>query len=237
MELRLTANAGLVAGFADGRTVLIDALHTGGARFSPVSSASAERVMHTEAQCLLVTHTHADHYDEGLVRQYLLAHRDCVFVGPAEVAGVPADRQRILHAESGRTAAAGIDILYARLIHEGEEYRGVANYGYAVRSGGESVVVLGDTAIAETARALSRLTEDGPATVAALNFPVFALSRGRAVLKGVKAEALAGIHLPFAADDREGYRKSAHRALSRVRTETGLPAVLLEEDGQSAHFG
>lgn len=193
--------------------------------------------MRTRAQCFLVTHTHADHYDEDMVREYLLAHPECIFIGPAEVRGVPARQQRLAAGEGGHIVLSGITVTSVRLDHEGEEYRDVTNFGYAVRCADESLLVLGDAAIADTARGLAALTKDGPVTAAALDFPVFALARGRAALRAARAENLIGIHLPFPSDDKEGYRESAARALSHVNAQTSLPAMLLQDINQCIDLG
>lgn len=235
MDIQLTANAGVVVTFRDGTRVLADALHQKKTRFSVVPHETAERVIASAepVTLMLVTHDHADHYDESLARRFLEAHPETIFAGPIEVPGIdPVWRQIRLDGIGGRANVGPLDLSWVRLVHEGKEYADVANYGCAVRSGEESFLVLGDAAMDAVRDGIELLTEAGPVDAALVNFPVIALGRGRAALEGAAARNIIGFHLPFAADDTERYRQSAQHAVPRAQERSGLPVHLLLEEGQ-----
>lgn len=236
MDVALTANAGLIVTFQNGRRVLIDALHRIRTRFSPVSPEMIERVMATPADILLFTHAHKDHYDEKLAARYMEKHPDTVLVSAVPCLTADSARQRAMKNGAGSFVEEDVEIEYIRLQHAGKAYTNVPNYGFTVRTGKESIGVLGDAAMEEVRHGLVALTSERPLQVAAVNFPVLATRRGTEALQGLPVKNLLGIHLPFAQDDVEEYRRSAKRAAPRTAEKTGIPVTLLLEEGQQVHI-
>lgn len=221
------ANAGFYAQYG-GRSVLVDGLHQGKTRFSSMDDEQVDRVVRgvgrfRHIDCMLVTHAHADHYDRELTQAFLRNHPETSVVGPSDpMAGLPGP----LKSPAGSVMMPGITIAFMRLRHEGEEYRNVKNYGYLVTfEGGYRFLTFGD---AEVSADTTRLMSPGiPVDAAFVNFPFITLRAGRnALKKELDARRLYAIHLPFAEDDADNYRKSVLWSASKAK-EIGLPPVTI----------
>ena len=235
MEITLTANAGVCVSFGD-TCVLVDALHEKSSRFSPVSADMVQKVMEGafgEPALYLVTHAHGDHYSEALATAFLEKYPRCIFAGPVPAPADAQSRAILVEGRTGEAFAGPVRLAWEQLVHEGDEYADVVNYGYRVECGGESFIVLGDASSRETRRGLQALVLPDGTDAALVNFPVIVLRHGRQALQGLPIRRVVGFHLPFAPDDEDGYRKSAFGALSKAGRETGLRVDLLSEEGQT----
>lgn len=234
MRFSLTANAGILADFGTA-SVLVDALHEKKTRFSGVSEEMRRKVFDGggNTAAVLVTHTHADHYEEELVRRFLEQWPSAILLGPVHIPGIAGERQYFTQGEEGSAEAGGIAVRWLQIPHEGEEYRDVDNFGYRVSCGRESFVLLGDAAVRHAGPALERLAGPDGTDAALLNFPMLALGSGRRAVREIRARAVLGFHLPFEEDDKENYRKSAVRSIPKAEEACGVPVRLLLNEGDS----
>lgn len=196
MTVTLTANAGVILELG-GYRIWVDALHD--RKTPPFSTVDGElwqkiRGLHAP-DYILYTHCHPDHYSEKLTQEaHALWPRARIiapegkFKGPLSVAD------------------GGLKIDFMRLPHEGEQYKDVLHYGISITAGGKTVLHPGDCALA--ALELAGRTAD----VLLLDFPWMTTTKGRRFLEAhyPQAEKVL-LHLPFAADDRFGYRTAAAR--------------------------
>lgn len=221
----LTANAGCVVRLGS-RLLLVDALHDRKVDgFSTVTPALWEQLaalVEEEPNALVFTHTHYDHFSPKLT-----ARAREIWPGARVI--LPEERlpgQRTLSAAREREYLPGVEILFARLPHQGKEYRDVAHYGLVIKSGDFRILFSGDCALA--APELADFVRDaGPIDVAVLPFPWVTTHPGRAFLEQeIRPRVVVVNHLPFGEDDRYGYRKAAARWAGEVR---GAKVYLLQE--------
>lgn len=220
------ANAGIFLSY-NNKTFLIDGLHRGSRRFSASTDEQVRDIISgagifRRIDCMLVTHTHSDHYDPMLTHRLLQNHPETVLISPV----TPSDRTSgRLEQPEGYALMPNMEVHFLQLAHEGPGYEDVVNYGYDVRVGDFEFVVTGDAAISEAG--LGHLTEGRTADAAFVNFPFLTLKAGRAALKNsLHAKRIFVFHLPFEGDDTENYRKSAFWAVSKAG-ELGLPPTVL----------
>ncbi len=218
MEVLFTASCGIF--ISDGKnTIAIDALHCKKAEpFSPVPKQTLEYVMeNTDANLLLYTHTHCDHYDKELTKAYIKRHGSRLIMPVEDYADYT------VSGSHGKLDIKELDmsIEYVRLTHSGEQYRNEINYGYYISFGGKKLLTLGDSAI--SAPELPEFVKDKEIDVAFINFPFYTLGSGRSVVKDViKPKNVIVQHLPFAEDDRFGY----YDAIKKRTDLPGMPKVI-----------
>ena len=113
-----------------------------------------------------------------------------------------------------------------RLVHEGALYKDVPLYGCILEYDGFRVLITGDCAVADPK--VADFVNGRHIHLALLNFPWVTLRKGRRFVEEVlRPDHLLVYHLPFAHDDRWGYREAAVKWAAQV---TGVPdvRVLLE---------
>lgn len=219
-SVTLTANAGIVLEWW-GHVLWADALHTHPAPgFSAVTPAlwAEMKAALPPPELLFFTHCHPDHYDPALTAEALA-------LWPAALPVLPKrefSRQAVLRGASCRLDGGGVTLDFFRLPHEGAEHAGVPHYGLLLSGGGSRILLAGDGEIASPALT-ERLAGRG-VDAAVLDFPWLTLRRGREYVEEVlRPKHLLLCHLPFPADDRNGYLDAARRAAEASK----LPDVRL----------
>jgi L-ascorbate metabolism protein UlaG (beta-lactamase superfamily) len=211
----LSANAGAAIQLG-GRRIWSDALHRDRVPgFSILTPAQQEALWRhpdfSAPDLLFYTHCHPDHYSRELTNRALAAWPDAMPILPRR----DFERQVLLTGQRARLSLDGVTLRFRRLRHEGPQYAAVPHYGCMLESGGFRVLIAGDCAPADPE--VAELTGGGPVELALLNFPWLTLERGRAFLRQVIRPAhLLICHLPFAADDRWGYRQAAARSAAAL---------------------
>lgn len=110
----------------------------------------------------------------------------------------------------------GIKVEAQRLVHEGEQFQDVVNYGLRFEIDGFSMTVLGDSG-----------PEDIPslfagADIAFYNFPFVTVRRGRQMIRELAPKRIAAYHLPFESKDQSGYIRSTFRSIERNGYENAI---------------
>ncbi len=200
MNITLTANAGVILEIGGAR-IWVDALHD--RKTPPFSTETAEiweKLQELSApDYILYTHYHPDHYSEKLTQSAQKRWPLAKIIAPEGKFAAP------LSVMDGDLA-----IQYLPLPHEGAQYKNVVHYGILLSVSGEKVLIPGDCALA--AEELAGLEAD----VLILDFPWVTTSKGRAFLeKHFQNVEIVLVHLPFAEDDRFGYRIAAARAAEK----------------------
>ena len=116
--------------------------------------------------------------------------------------------------------------------HEGEHFADVRHYGLLLSCQGKNVLIPGDCALASPM--LKAAIGDRSIDVALLDFPWITLRKGQQFIEeAIRPKHILAYHLPFEADDINGYRKSAERAANQL---SGWGIRLLREPMQSVEI-
>lgn len=230
----LTANAGVALCMGQTR-VWVDALHThkvpGFSTVTPALwEAMAARPEFADPSLLIYTHRHPDHFSRRLTQEVLNRAPGAKVILPEQV--FPG--QLLLTKDREQLELGGLTVYFARLPHEGAQYADVPHYGCIIEQGGFRCLIPGDCAL-EAPELAAFAAEHGPLDLALLDFPWAALPKGRRFVEQfLRPRSLLIYHLPFAADDVNGYRRAAMRAAPQL----SVPDVrlLLEPFQQEAFF-
>lgn len=217
MKLIYTANCGVIIE-GEKSTVSIDALHDHEEKpFSTVPGPVIDRIMNgIRIDVMFYTHLHRDHFSRELNREYTGRYHPETVMPEDELATIG------LSGDSGTISVKkfGLEADYKRLIHSGDRYKDVINYGFYIVFEGVSFLTLGDGAV--SAEGIDELIRGRRCDYALINFPFYTLSEGRKIItETIKPKAAIIQHLPFEKDDRFQYR----RALEKRIGYPGLPEV------------
>lgn len=229
-QITLTANAGAVLRLGRFR-FWVDALHDkkvpGFSTVTPVLwEAMAARPDFEEPDLLFFTHCHPDHFSPRLTRQLLNRWPQARVILPEQYF----PDQLPLTGRRERLTLPGLTIHFARLPHEGPQYKNVAHYGCILeQEDGFRILIPGDCALAAPELA-EFLSDHGPVDAALMDFPWVTLRKGaRFIREYIHPRYLLVCHLPFPGDDIYGYRKAAIRFAAQME---GLDVRLLLEPFQ-----
>lgn len=239
--LTYTANAGFILTHGD-TTLIVDAFPLQEARgFSALCPEDFETLLRQDfaGQRLYViaTHDHPDHYSRPGNEAFLAAHPQARFIGAVTAERMPAVKGREtetveLLGERPLFYLPGLTLEFARLVHEGEEFSSVPNYGCLATFAGPPpyrAVFLGDAKPADPA--VADWLNGRAVDLALLNFPWICLPRGRRFLaQSVPAKKIAVLHLPYEQTDRNHYLDVTRKAAALYRPED---TVLLTAFGQT----
>lgn len=233
MKITYMSNAGLLLTSGDKR-VIVDGLHGGVGPFARLPSSVTDQIFTPgsswqDADCLVFTHTHPDHFDRELTARYmtvsskstLLLPRSDDVTGSTEWGG----RANFMDAgmwQSGSCQCGEVHIRYYRTKHDGAQYSHVTHYSLLITLKEETALILGDADFRRSE--LHSLLRDLRPDVAIVNFLTANSAEGRHLIKNeVKARCVVVCHLPLLADDRFGYTKVARRDAEKYRDQ--LPPV------------
>ena len=215
IEVTLSANAGVSICIGDIR-IWVDALHdTGVPGFSTLDTAlQREMLRHPGFQnpdAICYTHCHPDHFSRKLTEE---AHRlwpEARIFLPEKVFPY----QILVTEETPCHTLGSAQLQFLRLPHEGAQYADVAHYGLIVSVSDCNILLTGDCALAEA----SLLDQVGEKKIhlAVVDFPWITKRNSREFLQRHFPDTkLVVCHLPFAADDTNGFRRSAQRAAAQL---------------------
>lgn len=210
--VRLTANAGVLL-CINGKKILVDALHN---RYTEVFSSVPDdllfQIAHGEGEfreidLLVFTHDHPDHYSREWTQEFLRNHPDTHMVSP--ISDFSGSNVTILEKPEEPLEIKGIGLACVRLIHEGEQFRDVANYGYKFHMDGFTVTVLGDSGPENIPQVFA------DADLALYNFPFFTILRGKKMIGELRPKRMIAYHLPYEEKDANGYIRATLRSIER----------------------
>lgn len=232
-EVTLSANAGIALRLGEIR-LWVDMPHVEKVPgFSTFSKAQWQRILtHPEfasPDLILYTHCHPDHYSKELAGRTKERWPQAQLILPQQ----EFDGQVLLSGQRVFLNISGLHMEFCRLTHEGERFADVPNYGCFLCGGGFSVLIAGDCAVADPA--LADFIGERKIDLAFLNFPWVALQRGRAFIeRSIHPEHLIVYHLPFAEDNRWGFREAAAKGAARL---PGIPDLrILDNPMQTEVF-
>lgn len=233
LQIYHTVNAGLY--LWNGRSgLLIDALHGGkGVGFSDTSGRYVRMMQRKEAffgqtNDLLFTHMHEDHYDEGLVKEFLELNPDSLVYGP----GLDKSNIRPIPLEQGigRLSIRDYTIYTYKTRHDGKAFAGCPHDSYLIEAGGELLWIGGDAALeVSLAEKVKKSCKGRRLTLAFAMVYQIESRQGIEFLREVSSEKIYLYHLPYREDDCFHYYHMAEQALERCG-QKGLDVILLKQD-------
>lgn len=211
-EITLTANAGVMLRHGELK-LFCDALHRHKTEnFSALSPEMQSKMVSSPdffgVSAMIFTHKHPDHYSKTLIAAAKKLMPDAALISPAP----DFNDQILLTNERHHISLPGAELDFIRLTHEGAQFADVANYGFLLSISDKNILITGDSMIAEPKIAdwLSGRNVD----LALLNFPWLTLRRGREFISDViKPRHVMFYHIPFAQDDRCGFREACEKSL------------------------
>ena len=259
VELRLTANAGVLLTFR-GEKLLVDGLHDSRAHdFSPVApetlaALAAGAPPWDGIRWLFYTHLHIDHFSGRETIRFLEGNRVEKLFLPAGNGGPGIDREDVSALRSWLTQRAapvqelrlpeyrsvpyplvsGIRVTAFRSLHASEEFEEVEHECFLFDLAGKKILFLGDS---NYDRDYFATMLDGVEVDTAVVNPLFLTNpSGRSVvLEGVRPRRVVIDHIPFQEDDKLHMRKLVVRSLERWG-ESFPPVAVLWEAGDTVRL-
>jgi len=225
----LSANAGISL-TAGGKRVWADAVHsTPTPPYSTLSPELFEKMLTHRAfaapDLLFFSHCHPDHYSEEMAKRAKALWPGAVIAAPEPAEGCDI----ALRGSRVRILRDGVELEFARLPHEGEQYAAVSHYVLLASVGEVTALFTGDCAVADPG--LGDFLDGRKVDLAFFDFPWLTLPKGRRYIEErVRPAHLLICHLPFGAEDRFGYRRAAERAAASV---SGIDVKLMSEPLQT----
>ena len=232
-------------------TILVDAIHGGGAGFSSVPASILNGIEAgsspiSQADLLCFTHGHPDHFSAAWVQRYLLGNPGVrgIFLPEQFPCTDPNLMQTISHNQIPYTPlhlTVGQAISYSplpqvtcrifRSPHAGKEYRMVEHYCYHFFLEGKQLLFLGDTQC--NFPYLQQMLSNASIDILLVNPLFLRLPEGRHILiRLLRPKLLIVYHIPFSHEDAFGLRKLTARTLEKYRSILP-PTVLFTEPMQS----
>lgn len=214
ISVTLSANAGVAINF-DGHRVWVDALHNQKVDgFSAVCPSLQKQMMRSLAfsdpGCICYTHCHPDHFSEELTASAKALWPEATLYLPEQIF----QEQILVQGQLANHREGQLNLHFFRLPHEGAQYAGCVHYGILLSLEEKHILIPGDCQVA--ADALARAVKDIPIDLALLNFPWATLKKGHSFVREVlRPKQTLLYHLPFEADDINGFRQAAEKALTR----------------------
>ncbi|MBE6016013.1 MAG: MBL fold metallo-hydrolase [Lachnospiraceae bacterium] len=222
----LSVNAGLSLKTED-LCIWVDAIHKDKVPdFSTLSEEHQRWIFSSpdfaDPDVICFTHCHDDHYSEELCDKAAAIYPDaCVIAPEAHHKG-----QILLHGSEMMIKVKNRLLTFRRLIHEGEQFADVPNYGLMIEDDGERILVIGDCALQGSG--LEEWIRNCDIDTVFAPFPWVSLKQGREFLtKTLKPSCLIIYHLPLPEDDKYGYVKAAKKAAMQLE---GIDDVRLMTD-------
>ncbi len=211
-KVTLIANCGVMID-CNGAKVFSDAFHR--KKTVNFSTVNEERQRHMvsspefrNADAMIFTHKHADHYSRFLISQTLKLTPGIKLVSPVS----EFESQLVLDKEQQHVDFGKFSADFIKLQHDGAQYADVPNYGYLLDLGGFTVFNTGDSMLCE--QHITEFLQGRKVDLALMNFPWLTLRKGREFIKEyIKPRHLMFFHIPFAEDNLIGYREACFKSL------------------------
>lgn len=210
--IRLTANAGILISY-HGKKILIDGMHN---RYTELFSSVPDDLLYdiahgkgdfAEIDLLVYTHDHPDHYSEQWTQEFLKHHPKTSMISP--IRGLQGKDIMVLEQEAEGDTINEIKIDCRKLLHEGEQFSDVSNYGFRFEIDGFVITVLGDSGLENIPSLFAN------ADLACYNFPFVTVRKGKATLEKLAPKRIVAYHLPFEEKDKNGYIRATLRSVER----------------------
>ena len=211
----LSVNAGLSLR-TEGLCIWVDALHKDKVPDFSTLSPEHQRLIFSShvlgrPDVICVTHCHGDHYSDELCDRAMTLYPDaCLIVPEAHHEG-----QILLNGTEMMLPVKNRLLTFHRLVHEGEQFANVANYGLMIEDEGDRILILGDCALSGSG--LEEWIKGCEIDTVFAPFPWITLRRGREFMTNViKPSSLMIYHLPLQTDDLYGYVNAAKKAALKL---------------------
>ena len=156
IKITYLRNAGVL--IEDGeRSVIIDGLTAGLGGWLEMDGAELGRLsagtgMYGDADVVLATHNHGDHFSPSAVSGFLASVPSAEFLGPPEVTSSLSGNPRVTSVSPSRGSSESVelngvdlDVLHFRHFDQfGNDFSTVENFGYLIRLGGLRILHVGD---------------------------------------------------------------------------------------------
>lgn len=216
IKIIYSVNAGICLNIGDVR-IWVDFLHEKKVPpFSTVSKELFEQLLVEESvmnpDLIVFTHIHEDHFSKKMIERAYKRFPDAKIIGPTK----EFDNQILLKNNREEIDVKGVHISFIRLLHEGEEYRDVINYGLYIEADGKSILIPADCEVANPD--LTEFLNGKNVDVAILDFPWITLKRGYSYVKETMCpKRIVVYHLPLEEEDGDRYAHLLKRALRNER--------------------
>ena len=224
IRVTLSANAG-VAIEIGGIRIWVDALHDVQVPgFSTLRTQRLRQLWTAEAfqspDVIVYTHCHPDHYSQQLTAEAHLRWPKARLILPQKEFA----EQELVSGDGYTAVVEDVVLHFCRLPHESQHYTiDVPHYGLTITHGTEAILLPGDCAVASPA--LLPLIARQHFRLALLNFPWITHPKNRAFVDEIlRPKHLLLCHLPFPADDVDGFIPAAARDAAKLRN---IPDVRL----------
>ena len=209
----LSVNAGLSLR-TEGLCIWVDAVHKDVVPDFSTLSFEHQRLLFAspdfaDPDVICFTHCHNDHYSKDLCDLAIKTYPGAKVIAPEyRHAG-----QILLKGSEMMIPVCNRILTFHKLIHEGENFADVPNYGLMIEDNGERILVLGDCALYNSG--LEEWVRNKQIDTVFAPFPWITLKHGRDfMVEKLKPECLVIYHLPLPEDDVYGYIKATEKAAS-----------------------
>lgn len=222
VKLTLSVNAGISLETGDTK-ILIDAFpYKFDGDFSSLDDSLKEEVFAHAAfknpDAVCYTHLHGDHYSKEITEEFCRKN-------PTAKLFMPSERE---------VYVGECRLSFIPLVHEGEEYKDVPNYGIDIEINNINILFIGDCQIAGDC--LTEYIAGREYDLVVVDFPWVTLSRGKKYLSSVlRPKSILVNHLPLEKDDVNGFREATKKAI-KSREFTDIDIRILSNPFDSDTF-
>ena len=214
-KLIFTANAGFLL-FFENFTVSVDAFHN--ERAFPFSTLPqglirqmAQEGFFRNLRAMFFSHLHQDHFTTDSANEVLQYVPGANVLAPETVS----PNQILLCGPSMHLHTPYFQMDFTRMLHDGPEYRNVPLYGLSLTVDNRRILIPGDST---DSASMARLVGTQPVDTAILNFPWITHPQNRKYVDEVlRPNHLILTHLPYPADDVDGYIPAAERSAAQLK--------------------
>lgn len=226
----------------DETKLLVDSLFQDQNNFNSVTMALENELFnengaYINADCILFTHRHSDHYGCRLVKKYMEKNPRTVLAAPEDViamgdsAGCDVYHSRTVTCfknKKGIVTVGGVEVHYYKTEHlDFGIYGSGIHYSFLIKKKDKKIFISGDAAINNTL--LDIISSYGELSAAFLNPVVLQSNKGRCTIQKINTNNIFIYHLPLKKYDRYYYRQSSEQMFEKHRGELQNVRLLLGE--------
>lgn len=241
LKIYYLSNSGLMLQWGDTK-MIIDGLFSRENFFNPFCGELERQVLDkcgicADADYLLFTHGHADHYDYSTARAYMNINERTVIAAPEYVffvGGWVLDDLKehkikgFCDNEDGVCQLGDVNVYYYRTPHLSYDMTKIGfHYSFVIDCGGDCVFISGDAILNEMV--MARLQKHERFIAAFFNPLVLHNQKMKTAFLGLEADQKFIYHLPKEENDRYLYRIAAVQAFEKNKEELGSCRLLLNE--------